>query len=138
MLNFGSILLSSENPRKLVAFYRKIFRMLHNLATGNADDVDHSEGYLLAGWRNAHELALMAAAPGLTGHHLVAFGDHIVDRGFEVREGAAEHVGQLFDALTARRYSGREFFVINEAGSQQLVDQTHVSPIEDFLDEATQ
>jgi predicted enzyme related to lactoylglutathione lyase len=26
MLNFGSILLFSENPRKLVAFYRKIFR----------------------------------------------------------------------------------------------------------------
>ena len=110
--------------------------MLHNLAAGNADDVDHFEGYPLAGRRNAHELALVGAAPGATDHHLVAGGDRVVDCDLKVREGAAKFRGELFDGLTARRYTGREFFVLNEAGSKQLVDQTDISPIEDFVDDA--
>jgi hypothetical protein len=79
----------------------------------------------------------MGASPGLTDYHLVAFGDNIVYRGFEVWEGAAQHGGQLFDALTITRYSGWEFFAFNEVGRQELVGPTHVSPIEDFLHQLT-
>ena len=111
--------------------------MFHSLAPRNADDIDHSKGYALAGWRNAHKLALMGAAPGLTNYHLIAFGDNIVYRGFEVWEGAAQHGGQLFDALTITRYSGWEFFAFHEVGRKKLVGQTDVSSIEKFLHELT-
>ena len=59
--------------------------MFHKLAPSHADDVDHSKGYALAGWRNTHKLALMGAAPGLTDYNLVALGDNIVYRGKAVR-----------------------------------------------------
>ena len=107
--------------------------VFHKLAVSNADNIDHVNGYALAGWRNAHKLALMGAGPGLTDYHLVAFGDNIVDRGFEFWEGAAQPGGQLFDALTITRNAGWELFAFNEVGRQELVGPTHVSPIEDFL-----
>src|SRR3990170_2462399 len=111
--------------------------MFHDLSTGNSDDVDHSKGYALARWRNAHELAFMGAAPGATDCHLVTFGDRVVNCDFEVREGAAKQGAVLFDGLPPRRYSGWEFLVLNESGSQQIVDQNYFSLIEDFLDYAT-
>ena len=79
----------------------------------------------------------MGAAPSHSDYHLVAFGDYVVNRGFEIWEGAAKHDGHLFDALTTRRDSGWEFFSFNEVGRDELVDQTHVSLIEDFLHHST-
>jgi hypothetical protein len=111
--------------------------MFHTLAISNAEDVDHPKGNTPSGWWNAHKLALVGAAPGLADYHFIAFGDNIVDRGFEIWEGAAQHSGQLFYTLTITRYSGREFFVFNEVVCHELVDLTHVSLIEDFLHHLT-
>jgi hypothetical protein len=111
--------------------------MFHKLAPTDADDVDYSKGYALAGWRNAHERALLGAAPGRTDHHLIAFGENIVYCDFEVWEGAAEHGDQLFDALTITRYSGWQVFAFNEVGRKELIDQTRVSVIEGFLYQLT-
>lgn len=63
--------------------------MFRTLAPSNAEDVDHSKGYTVASWRNAHKLARMGASPSLADDHHVAFGDHTLDRGLEVWEGAA-------------------------------------------------
>ena len=111
--------------------------MFHKLAPSNADDVDHSKRYVLASWRNAHEFALVGAPPSHTQYHLIAFGDHVVYRGFEIWECAAYGGSQLFDAFTTRRHSGGQFFVFNEVGRQELVGLTDVSPDEDFLHHVT-
>src|SRR4030067_1126924 len=94
-----------------------------------AVEVDHSKGYALAGWRNAHELAFMGAAPGATYCHLVTFGDRVVNCDFEVREGAAKQGAELFDGLPPWRYSGWEFLVLKERGGKQILVQTYFSLI---------
>ena len=108
--------------------------MFHELATSYTDDVDHLKGRAFSGWRNTHKLAFMGAFPGATNYyHLVSFGNHVVNRDLEVREGAAKYIGLLFEGFTTRRYTGWKFFVLNEIGRHQLIDRTNVSPIEDFL-----
>jgi hypothetical protein len=79
----------------------------------------------------------MGAAPGLADYHPIAFGDNIVYRGFEVREGVAHHHSQLLDALTIARYSGWEFFAFSKVGRHELVGPTNVSLIEDLLHHLT-
>jgi hypothetical protein len=110
--------------------------MFHDLPLGNAQDVEYGNSEALAGWWHAHKLALLGTVPGHLDDHLITFGDKIIDCGFEVRESAVKYGGELFDALRTRRYFGGEFFVLNEVGRNQLVDQTYVSLIEDFLDES--
>ena len=67
--------------------------MFHNLTPSNAEDVEHANGYALAGWRNAHKLALLDTVPSRVDDHLVTFGDKVIDGGIEVREGTAQHGG---------------------------------------------
>ena len=49
MLNFGSILLSSENPRKLVEFYRKIFRKKPDWTEGDFYGFMTGKGFITIG-----------------------------------------------------------------------------------------
>ena len=102
--------------------------MFHKFATSNADSIDHTKGYALAGWGNTHKLAFMGATPGATEYHLVVFGDNVVNGDFKVWEGAAKDGGKGFDGLTTRRESRWEFFVLNEVGRTQLIDQAYISP----------
>jgi Response regulator receiver domain len=108
--------------------------MFHSLAPLKADDIDHPDGDALAGGRNAHELALVGAAPGHANDDLVAFGEKVVNGGSEVREGAAEHGAQLLDPLTSTRNAGWQCFVLYEVGCKELVGPTKVTSIEEFLD----
>ena len=49
MLNVGSILLSSENPRKLVEFYRKIFRKKPDWTEGDFYGFMTGKGFITIG-----------------------------------------------------------------------------------------
>lgn len=108
--------------------------MFHELAISNTDDVDHAKGYALAGGRDAQKLALLGAAPGHADYHLVAFGEDVINCGFEIWEGAAQHDGQHFYALAVIRYAGWELFVVNEVGRRYFANDTDVSPVEELLD----
>src|SRR4030043_384264 len=104
--------------------------MFHDLAIRNTDDVDHAKGYALSGGRDAHKLALLGAAPGHADYHFVAFGEDVINCGFEIWEGTAQHGGQHFDAFAAIRYAGWELFAFNEVRRKYLADDTYVSPVE--------
>lgn len=67
--------------------------MFHNLALSNTEDVEYANGYAFVGWRYTHKLALLGTVPGHVDDHLFTFGDKVIDCGFEVREGTAQHGG---------------------------------------------
>src|ERR671938_917272 len=95
--------------------------VLDDLVAGDADDVDAAEGDLPPGRRDAHPVALMRAGEGLSGHHLVALDDHVVDRDLVVREGLSKRHGEHLVALSGGRQPGRGR-VVDELGREPLLD----------------
>jgi hypothetical protein len=76
--------------------------MLYQLSIRNTDNVDHAKGYALAGGWDAQKLALLGAIPGHAEYHLVVFGEDVINCGFEIWEGAAQHGGQHVEILGLR------------------------------------
>src|SRR5207248_3483847 len=72
-----------------------------NLAAPHATDDDPCHGQWLASRAAAEQSALMCAACRPADHHLVLFGDLILDGDVEIGEGGAIHGNNSFDALGA-------------------------------------
>ena len=60
------------------------------LAVRNAVELIAGKGHLLASRRNAQEVPLMRATPGLANRYLVSFRDEILDGRLQVRKGREE------------------------------------------------
>jgi hypothetical protein len=101
--------------------------VLGDLAVGDPQDVDAVHRDLLAGRRDAEELAEVGAGHGRAGDDLVPFRDQVVDPPIEVGEGTPEEGHDRLvpgDPLLHPRRVG----VIEEVGRDDRVGDGQVSP----------
>jgi hypothetical protein len=108
---------------------------LHNLAAGETKDADRRKLHRLAGGGNPHQLSSVCAATHDPHCDSISLGNQVLNNIVVVREGAAKHGDQLFDAFTIRRCSGGGTMV-EEIGGEHLVDYGHIPLVDQLLDEA--
>src|SRR5215211_2027523 len=65
--------------------------VLHDPPISDTHDIDEPHRHLSAGWKDAHELALMGAVKGLACRNLVPFGHHGLYGEIRIREGLTTH-----------------------------------------------
>src|SRR5215218_7427483 len=82
--------------------------LLH-LAAGDAVELYARHRHLIAGRGDAHELALLRALTGPSGHDPVAFGDLILDGKVGVGVGATVHGYVLLYALRTTHLFGNDW-----------------------------
>src|SRR5918995_655687 len=109
--------------------------VLHDPPISDTHDIDELHRHLLAGWGDAHELALMSTVKGLTRRDLLPFGHHVLYGEIRIREGLTKHGRELLDALTVRRHSRRGAMVY-ELGGANLIQGVDVASALHFVDEA--
>src|SRR5918994_6953495 len=109
--------------------------VLHDPPISDTHDIDEPHRHLLAGWGDAHELALMATVKGLARRDLLPFGHHVLNGEIRIREGFSKHGRQLLDALTVGRHS-RRGAVVYELRRANLIQGVDVASALHFVDEA--
>src|SRR5207237_7456427 len=104
--------------------------VLGQLAVGDTIEGHAGDRRVLAGRRNAEQLAFVRSADGHADGNPVFFGDHVLDRVVDVGEGATELCDERLDAFGTRRLP--RVGVVHVAGSDQLVDDLQVPRVPDL------
>src|SRR5215469_2113864 len=103
---------------------------LHNLAIAQAKDRDSCDRHLLACGSQAREGSLVGATLRHPDHHLVSFGNQILNRRLPIREGSKQDQHPLLIALAPRRGS-RKGIMMESIGGKDL-EHCHIPGIYAF------
>src|SRR5215211_357982 len=109
--------------------------LLH-LAAGDAVELYARHRHLITGWGDAHEITLMCALTGPSGHDPVSFGDLILDGEMGVGVGATVHGHVLLYALRTAHLLGDGGIVEYVVGGEELVRQLQVTSPEDLFEKS--
>jgi hypothetical protein len=109
---------------------------LRHLASDHAIDHHALNRYLLAGGRNAKELAAMGAMPRKAAKYLIPFTHHLFDHPMDIGKRSAKRVNHLlktFAPLLLARKSV-DFYEINR---HKIVSSLNLTLVDDLLDKST-
>src|SRR6059036_4280407 len=106
--------------------------MLDDLPVLDPPDRDPADPDVLAGPRNAEELALMFAVRGHASGDLVAFGDEVFD--YVIAGRASDECPEGLLPVVPCRGQSRERVVLDEVRREKLVDQVGVPPRAGLVD----
>ena len=81
--------------------------MLDDLAAREAEDFDARDLHALPGWGETQKYPLMGATLGEAGHHLVSFGDQVLNHEADIRESRQEHASKLSGPFDPTRRTDR-------------------------------
>src|SRR5919112_4494139 len=105
---------------------------LLDLAVGDAPNADPLDRYPFAGRRDTHQITRVGGVRPKARHHLVPFGDLILDGVSDVGKGAAEHADVPLSTLEPAHLLWGSGIVEDVLGPEDLVHQVQVSAIEDL------
>src|SRR5919107_1485830 len=105
-----------------------------DLAVGDAPSADPLDRDPFAGRRDTHQITRVGGVSPKARHHLVPFGDLILDGVGYVGEGAAEHDDELLGALKPAHLLWGTRIVEDVLGLEDLIHQVQVSAIEDLVE----
>src|SRR5438093_7792676 len=106
--------------------------VLDDLPVLDPPDRDPADPDVLAGPRNAEELALMFAVGGHASGDLVAFGDEVLD--YVIAGRARDECPESLLPVVPRRGQSRERVVLNVLRREALVDHIGVPPRAGLVD----
>jgi len=114
----------------------QLTQVFDSLPIGDADEVNllYVVDLLAGGW-DAHEVPALGAGGGMTSHHHIALGDHILSGGLHVRESAKEHSKHHFHALGALGHSGWQLILLDVVRSHQFIQYCQVPLVYHLINE---
>src|SRR5688572_11492752 len=109
---------------------------LGNLSIHKSVYRDSGNSGRLAGRRESCQFALMRALGGPAGHDLIPFGDLVIDREMNIREGVAVGCDELFAALGAiRKARNGSWATVDVVLDEYLIQHSQIPFIPDFIEE---
>ena len=92
---------------------------------------------LLSRRRDAEQLAAMRAGRGIPHGHMIAFRDHCLDSGFDVREGHSDCLDEIGEAIGSASLVCHRFMApVDEVGRKDLGRHVQLSLVEHLLDDS--
>src|SRR5687768_9018324 len=109
---------------------------LDNLSIHKSVYRDSGDRGRLTGRRETCQFALVRALGGPACHDLIPFGDLIINRELNIREGVAVGCDKLFAALGAiRKARNRSWATVDVVLDEYLIQHSQIPFIPDFIEE---